>query len=501
MTAEQMHLYCEHPQDVLAKWLDWQARNAAALVVVTATEGGAVRAVGALMAVTRDGHAAGYISGGCIDADVIQQARDTLESGKPVSLRYGAGSPFVDLPLPCGGAIEVTILPRADEVALRTCHDALAARQPARLVLPDAGIDAHYAPKLRLRIAGRGADPLALARLARASGIETTLQLRDGEDVTAATGEGFENVHTLQTPSDLPLANDDPWTAFILMFHDGNWEGPLLTQALNGPAFYVGAVGSRHTHARRCEDLRSRGMSESEIARIHGPVGLIPSMRDASMLAVSTLAEIVAAYHQGAKAPFARTALVLLAAGASTRFEEGDKLLASYKGGPVLTHAAAALRNETVATRIAVTRPGAPSRENLLNTAGWQVLGNPQADTGQASSLRCALKGIYRNKAVDRVMILLADMPDVPDAHLYKLQRGVDAGASAAMTSSGDTLMPPAIFTRATFDQLMQVEGDKGAKGVFESLDTTTCVALDPALAIDIDRLKDLETNGEVHHA
>lgn len=496
----QTQRYLEHPEDVLAQWLAWHEAGTAALVVVTATEGGAVRETGALMAVSASGEAAGYISGGCIDADVILQAESALKSGEAKQLRYGAGSPFVDLPLPCGGAIEVAILPDADETTLRACHAALAARQPARLIMPEVNVDVRYAPKLRLRIAGRGADPLALARLARASGIDAALQLRDGEDVEAARADGFETVNALDTPSDIPAMTDDPWTAFILMFHDGDWEGPLLTQALNGPAFYAGAVGSRRTHARRCEALRGAGVAEADIARIHGPVGLIASMRDASMLAVSTLAEIVAAYHEQAKAPFARTALLMLAAGASARFEDGDKLLAAYRGEPVIAHSAGLLPSETLAARIAVTRPDTQKRASLLG-ADWQIVENPDADAGQATSLRCGIEAVQAHERAEQVLVVLADMPDVPDAHLRRLKRAMDTGASAAMSDSDGRLMPPAIFARATFQALTQIEGDRGAKGVFEALGDTVTVPLDAALARDIDTRDDLRTAEEALHA
>ncbi|MEQ9315788.1 MAG: XdhC family protein, partial [Henriciella sp.] len=176
--------YTEHPEDVLSRWLAWREIGPVALVMITSTVGGAVRAPGALMAVTADGDVAGYISGGCIDADVVLQAQNALKDGKAKSLRYGAGSPFVDLPLPCGGAIELVIEPDADAEAVRACRDRLQARKPATLDLDIAGdFQPLYQPKLHLRIAGRGADSLALARIARASGIDASFQLRDGEDV------------------------------------------------------------------------------------------------------------------------------------------------------------------------------------------------------------------------------------------------------------------------------------------------------------------------------
>ncbi|WP_240935992.1 XdhC family protein [Billgrantia bachuensis] len=312
------HLYLEHAQDVLGQWLAWRRAGEVALVVVTATQGGAVRAPGALMAVSAAGESCGYLSGGCIDADVVNHARQALRSGQVARLRYGNGSPFIDMPLPCGGAIEVCVLPDADAGVLRVCRDRLAARQPVTLTLAHSGalgvghppvpgaVSFRYTPKLRLRIAGRGADSLALARLAMASDVETELQLRDGADVQAARRLGVDRVTALTLPATLPVLDDDPWTAFLLAFHDVDWEESLLAQALEGPAFYIGAVGSQTTHARRCERLRAAGIAEGRIGRIRGPVGLIPSMREASMLAVSILAEIVEAYQRKA---FAGSAL------------------------------------------------------------------------------------------------------------------------------------------------------------------------------------------------
>ncbi|MFW6027942.1 MAG: XdhC family protein [bacterium] len=133
-----------------------------------------------------------------------------------------------------------------------------------------------------------------------AGGVETWLQLRDGDDMDESRRLGFGNVTALTTPANLPPLEDDPWTAFLLAFHDMDWEESLLAQALSGPAFYIGAVGSRRTHARRCDQLRRAGFGEDQVRRIYGPAGIIPSMRDASTLAISVLAEIVEAFHHQA---------------------------------------------------------------------------------------------------------------------------------------------------------------------------------------------------------
>ena len=299
----------EHPLDVLRFLADRQAAGTpCALVIVTATEGGSVRAPGALMAVTPAAGRCGYVSGGCIDEDVALQAVGAMEQGEARRLVYGQGSPFMDIRLPCGGRIDLLVLPSPDPGRVAEAVEGLTARRNLALAFSEAGLlrpgeaptgafVAHYRPKLRLRIAGRGQDPAALARIAGAAGIGCDVWSPDAPTLAAIGNIPGTAVRPLETPMAAPAPSDDRETAFVLMFHDPDWEPVLLEAALSGEAFYIGAVGSRATHARRCETLRARGVPEASIARIRGPVGLVPSMRDASMLAVSVLAEIVAAYH------------------------------------------------------------------------------------------------------------------------------------------------------------------------------------------------------------
>jgi xanthine/CO dehydrogenase XdhC/CoxF family maturation factor/CTP:molybdopterin cytidylyltransferase MocA len=485
-------LYAEHPQDVLGQWLAWRQAGPVALVVVAATEGGSVRSPGALMAVSASGLKCGYISGGCVDADVVLQARKAIEEGKPRSLRYGAGSPFIDMPLPCGGAIDIMILPDADATEIQRCYDALSARQRAYLSLPGLDAPFSFTPKLSIRIAGRGADALALARLVRASGYGLSLQLRDGEDVDEAKRDGFMDVVALQSPDSLPDLSDDPWTAFILMFHDPDWEAALLKQALSGKAFYVGAVGSRRTQERRRERLAEDGLPTTSIDRVRGPIGLIPSMRDASMLAVSALSEIIAAYKETQLSPFAKTAILLLAAGQSARFSSGDKLQADLGGRPILGHAASLLQNTPAAARIAVIGPGQEGRGRLLKTKDWQIVENPDSAAGQSTSLKAGIAAIREMPGIERVLILLADMPFVSESHLLALSSAMAPETDAVMSSMGDVLCPPAIFSARTFDQLSNVSGDAGAKKVFNALGNTERVSIPDSEAIDIDTIEDL---------
>lgn len=509
MTHTPHSLY-EHPADVLAALSLWQDDGvAAALIVLTATEGGGVRTAGAMMAVSETGQTAGYLSGGCIDADVAAQAQACLTSQQPAQLRYGAGSPFIDVKLPCGGAIDALILPAPDADIIREAANALAARHPITLACTTSGNiilqkgasrtgwqDDHFniscTPQLRLRIAGRGADCIALTRIAVASGIAVTLQTPDQNDAAKAQHEGAECVQHLTSTNDLPAISDDPWTAFALMFHDEHWEAALLAQTLNGPAFYIGAVGSKKTHARRTSALLAQSISASTIKRVHAPIGLVPSMRNATGIAISTLAEIIDHFENRPTHPERSTALVLLAAGASSRYEAGDKLLADLDGIPVLQRTATLTAEKDFATKIAVIAPHQKERANILRAAGWQIVENPHAADGQATSLQAALTQIANHKAIDGILLMLADMPCVPASHIDALLNESAHTPDAVMSDTGAALLPPAYFHASTFPALLQLSGDHGAKRVFKTLTHTRTVSLAPDLATDVDCVDDL---------
>ena len=504
----------EHPFHVLQRLSDWLAEGqSCALVIITATEGGAVRAPGALLAVS-DSMSFGYISGGCIDADVVLQARDSMQVSKPRSLRYGAGSPFVDLPLPCGGAIEVTICPAPDRTLIQELTDTLANRRRVSVSLSSDGKLARfrdrpdaprfdYQPPIRLRIAGRGADALALATISQAAGYETRLQLLDEDDIHQAAELGLSDIQKLTTVNALPDLTDDPWTAFILLFHDRDLETPLLAQAVSGPAFYIGAVGSRRTHANRCEALREAGLSESQIARIHGPIGLVPSLRDASSIALSTLAEIIDAAKQIPTRDDARTAFILLAAGASSRFESGDKLLAVLDGQPVLHHTARLLESHAPGQAIAVVSPGDAARTDILEQAGWTVIVNPDASEGQAHSIAAALRALEPDDDIDQIVFLLGDMPLVSSSHIAEmLRQACHPSVRAIMTACDEIRTPPALFKRDMFQALSGLTGDRGAKSVFNNMKTGAMTLRVPMTAgLDIDCVADLERARETEHA
>jgi len=270
----------DNAEDVLREYL---ARSDAALIILTDVTGGTLRARGAMMCVTAS-RVIGYMSNGCVDADIIARAR----AGESGTFTYGEGSPYRDITLPCGGRLEIAILQNPDREAIGSALAALDNRTDATLDLEDLSIG--LVPHIELRIAGRGAACIALAELAELSGFDVSVQ--------SPEADVWPTIQHLIDPAKPPATNDDTRTAVVCLFHDHDWEAALLQQALAGPAFYIGAMGSQRTHDMRCKALTNLGSSAEDIARIKGPIGLVPAQRDARLLALSILAEIMQSAQQ-----------------------------------------------------------------------------------------------------------------------------------------------------------------------------------------------------------
>lgn len=271
--------------------IDLGAREGVAGVLITlvAIEGTSSRAIGTQMAVLADGRNVGSFSGGCVERAIITEALDVLAKGQPRTVRYGVGSPYIDVRLPCGGGIDLLFSPQPDPAMVADALARLDRREPARL--PLGNHVQHYAPQLRLIALGHGEDLLALVRLARAYGVDV-VAYAPAQDATPDEG-----LLPLVTATRLPAVVSDPWTAIVFVFHDRDWEEHLLPKALNLPAFYHGAVGSRRTHHTRVERLRAKGVPESQIDGLRGSIGLIPATRHPATLALSILSELVQDYE------------------------------------------------------------------------------------------------------------------------------------------------------------------------------------------------------------
>jgi len=150
-----------------------------------------------------------------------------------------------------------------------------------------------YAPTAKLVIVGAVHISQALAPLARALDYDVTIV----DPRTAfASPERFPDVPLIAEWPDvaLPTLNIDHYTAFVAVTHDPKIDDPALLHAFAKDCFYIGALGSRKTHAKRAERLRAQGASEADIARIHAPIGLDIGAVSPSEIAVSIMAEITA---------------------------------------------------------------------------------------------------------------------------------------------------------------------------------------------------------------
>ncbi|KAA2244167.1 XdhC family protein [Salinarimonas soli] len=148
-------------------------------------------------------------------------------------------------------------------------------------------------PPVRVVAVGAVHISQAFAPLARVAGLDVTIV----DPRTAfATPERFPDVPLLAEWPDeaLPRLGLDRYTALLALTHDPKIDDPALQAALRSSAFYIGALGSRKTHARRVERLTQAGFAEADMARIHAPIGLDIGAVSPAEIAVSILAELVA---------------------------------------------------------------------------------------------------------------------------------------------------------------------------------------------------------------
>jgi xanthine dehydrogenase accessory factor len=281
------------------------------LATIVATAGHSPRPLGTHLAVSQDGSWAGTLSGGCIERTVAGEVLGAMEAGKAATLRLGAGSPLIDIRLPCGGTMDLLITPALCPNEIRKARALVRDRQPLALEFTGAGgptfrvaepeevtrtqeedgFIAIHEPNLVLKVLGNGIETERLALLAAQFGADVEVST-DQSDIADRLGGLVRQL--LKTPKSPHPIRADRWTAVVLLFHDHDWEHELLLGALATEAFYIGAMGSRTTHERRLAELEANGVEPSDLKRIIGPIGLIPHAKDPDTLAVSVLADVVA---------------------------------------------------------------------------------------------------------------------------------------------------------------------------------------------------------------
>lgn len=322
---------------VIPRALNWLAEGrSVALATVIQTWGSAPQPVGSQLAVDERGNFLGSVSGGCVEGAVIAEAAEVLAAGTSKILQFGVeDSAAWKVGLACGGTIRIFVEPLGpgeQNGVLHLLADDLEARRRVAVVTElakcnqrlahdpgDLGPDLAPAlaeafdqdrsiavegrsgevfinvfnPATRLIVVGAVHVAQALVPLARALGYDVVIV----DPRTAfATEERFGDVTILGDWPDEALSRIglDASTAVAVISHDAKLDDAALIAALRSEAFYIGALGSRKTHAKRVERLREAGLAADDIARIHAPIGLDIGASGAAEIALAIVAEITA---------------------------------------------------------------------------------------------------------------------------------------------------------------------------------------------------------------
>ena len=323
---------------VLVQARAWLAEGkGVALATVIGTWGSSPRPPGSLLAVNAEHDFVGSVSGGCVEGAVITEAVAAIADGKPRLLDFGVSDEQAwEVGLSCGGEMKVyvekapaanilegligerpialatrlesgahaLVRPRSqdgdftlDEAALATARVALNENRGTTLEDPGGTMFvAVFNRPLRMIVVGAVHIAQALAPMAASAGFEVTVI---DPRRAFATDARFPTIALRHDWPDDALAElrPDARTAVVTLTHDPKLDDPALIAALASESYYIGALGSRKTHAKRLERLRAAGCEEETLKRIHAPVGLALGGRKAAEIAVSILAQAVAASH------------------------------------------------------------------------------------------------------------------------------------------------------------------------------------------------------------
>lgn len=285
-----------------------------ALATVVSTWGSAPRPRGSHMLVHEDGRFEGSVSGGCVEGDILDTAARVI-AGSPFAVKkYGvADASAWEVGLPCGGEISVMVQPvsaegfdaelfdriveaRADGQPLTVTTDLSTGHSDLRPLETGEIFANRYDPPRRLIVVGAVQIAQSLVGLARTLGIETVVVDPRGRFLTE---ERFPDT-TLDDrwPDEAVEAyKPGPSTAVVTLSHDTKIDDPALVAALAANTGYVGALGSRKSHAARLQRLAEAGVSAEDLERIDGPVGLDIGAIGPAEIALSIAGAMVKAFH------------------------------------------------------------------------------------------------------------------------------------------------------------------------------------------------------------
>lgn len=303
--------------EVLKSSVKWQqAGHGVLLVTVVRTWGSSPRPEGAMLAVRDDGLVVGSVSGGCIEDDIIYRVhREGIQAKVPEAMKYGISAEEAHrFGLPCGGTIELVAEPLSAASGIPELLDAVEdGRLVARtldmatgratlgraqatdgLIFDGKTLLTIHGPRYRMLVIGAGQLSKYLCQIAVGLGFHVTVCDPREEYTETWDIPGVTMVRTMPDDTVMEM-NLDERCAVIALTHDPKLDDLALMEALRTPAFYVGALGSRRNNQARRERLKEFDLSELQLARLHGPVGIYIGSRTPPEIAISILAEVIAA--------------------------------------------------------------------------------------------------------------------------------------------------------------------------------------------------------------
>lgn len=339
-------------RDILPDVESWLAQGkSVAIATVIQTWGSSPRQQGARMAITPEGGISGSVSGGCVEGAVFEAAVEALKTNRPQLLHFGVADETAwDVGLACGGSIDIFVNP-LDAGFFQTLRSVLDDEIPAALVTVIRGPDEKVGREILIHgngeviaasVDGQAVEVVELSMHSLADGKTQRILLEDGIElfiepllppptliavggvhITIAlmelaktlgyrtvvvdprkafgSGQRFPHVDRLiqswpdEAFQQIPITSN---TAVAMLTHDPKLDDPALKIALASPAFYVGALGSRLTQSKRRQRLLEDGLTEEQLDRIHGPIGIAIQARTPEEIALSILSEIVAARNK-----------------------------------------------------------------------------------------------------------------------------------------------------------------------------------------------------------
>jgi len=291
-----------------------------ALAFVISTWGSSPRQIGSLMLVRGDMQIAGSVSGGCVEAAVIDSAQELIKNGGSQRLDFGvADATAWEVGLSCGGKISVLVMAVSEAGfpphLLTSGAESLLRRQTVCFCLPVNGGQARrlekiieaselegdeflfvQAPRPQLIIIGAVHISQHLSIMANQIGFDVTVI---DPRRAFATAERFPGIRLIFDWPDVALDDIglDSRTSIVALTHDPKIDDAALHKVLGKSLFHIACLGSRRTHAARLERLSKAGFSDADTAMIKGPAGLNIGAKTPAEIAVSVLGELVAAYR------------------------------------------------------------------------------------------------------------------------------------------------------------------------------------------------------------